>query len=265
MVCKVCNYYIPDGAIRCAHCGAYRKKWRNHCTWANFGIATSVILVLLIGVQSSNIKTQTDKMVEQTKIFKDSYKVEHRPYLYLDLRDINDINLRGISVWRNFPGSGWYGGGNLHFINTGKEPATIINSKYMVASDRKGDTNFIEWFQNAYGGFTDVSVVMPNQEDVHVPCHPIIADGNERPRLLYIGATITYKGSNPDKTYWFKFSQLFIIEFKKLPNKLVIIGHPHTPDHDWDQNKNINPPILKEPDWQEYLSRNYIKTLTKID
>lgn len=261
MNCKACNYYIPAGAILCANCGTYLKsKWRNYVPLVSVclvtvGIAVNVAVVTFIGMQSSDIKTQTN-------ILKDSYEAEHRPYLYLDLRHTNDKNQRGVSVWEHPSKSGWYGGGDLHFINVGKVPASIISTKYIVASNQKGDTKLIEQFRKEYGEFTDVKVVMPNQEDVKVSCHPIIVDGNENPQLLYIGATITYKGSNPDKTYWYKFSQVFIFEQLTI---LTFLGHPHTPDHDWDQNKNIETPILKVPVWQEYLSLPYIQTLLKIE
>lgn len=244
MVCKVCNYYIPDGAIRCAHCGAYREKWRNRFTWTNLGILVNIAVLIFIGIQSFSIKTQT-------KILKDSHEAEHRPYLYLHLVDTK--------IWHNKVRKAWFGGGYLRFINIGKVPANIINTEYMVASNISGVIKNREWFEKDSGGYPDINVVMPNQEDVQVPCGPMISGSDVKPKLLYIGATITYRGYDPDKIYWFKYSQLFVIPFTKLLLK------PLKHDHEWDQNENINPPILKEPDWEEYLSRNYIKTLTKID
>jgi hypothetical protein len=196
----------------------------------------------------------------QTVQLKNEFDLQHRPYLY--------VHLPQPIVGFNPTEKAWFGGGNLFFKNVGKDPATVTDTQYMVASDRMGIIKFVEWFERDFGGFPDIKTVMPGQEDAQVPCHPVISPADQKPRMFYIGAVITYRGPKPNKQYWYKFSQLFIVKFEKVTDKdgnpqIVPVIHPHKPDHEWDQNiEDSKPPKLAEPKWEDYLSKPYVKTLT---
>jgi len=221
-----------------------------------------ITALLFIGYQASQLKTSVDLQRKQIQAQAEEFKLERRPFLYLHLP------LDKVGVWRNVAERAWFGGGNLRFRNVGKDPATIIKTRYMVASDVAGSVDFVGWFEKAFGGFPDIKTVFPVQEDAQVPCHPIISPGNKKPKLFYIGAVVSYVGPTSDRIYWYKFSQLFVIKIEKLKDEHGkeferISIHPHRPDHDWDRNTGSEPPDLKEPDWKDLLSKSYIKTLTE--
>ena len=195
----------------------------------------------------------------QIKLQTDAFQLEHRPYLYLSF---DPVGMGQDEPKREF----WFGGGNLRFRNVGKDPASIIKTEYMVASDAIGVVPFREWFEKEFGGFPDITNVFPGQEDAAVPCHPIIGSSKRKPKLLYIGAVVSYTGSSSNIVHWYKFSQVFVVSFPKEGRDKGSAERPITialkPDHEWDRNREDPAPKLKEPDWQAYLSRGYIKTLT---
>jgi hypothetical protein len=221
-----------------------------------------IAALVFIGYQASQLKASVDLQGKQIQAQGEEFRLERRPYLYLHLP------LDEVRVWRNVKERAWFGGGNLRFRNVGKDPATITETSYMVASDVAGSVDFVGWFEEAYGGFPDIKTVFPGQEDAKVPCHPVISSGNKKPKLLYIGAVVSYVGPISDRIYWYKFSQLFVVKFDKIKDKRGkeiegISIHPHRPDHDWDKNTDSDPPSLKEPNWKDFLSKSYIKTLTE--
>ncbi len=199
-------------------------------------------------------------LANQVRLQREAFRLEHRPYLYLHMDDPG--------VWFNDEVKGWFGGGPLRFRNVGKDPATITKTDYMVASDAQGVIDFKGWFEKDFGGFPDVTSVFPGQENAQVPCHPGIASGDKKPKLLYIGAVVAYVGPESAPVYWYKFSQLYAIGISEIRNEQGIeIGfkitlHPQKPDHDWDRNTDLEVPKLVEPDWQFYLLKPYIKQVT---
>jgi hypothetical protein len=179
-----------------------------------------------------------------------AFRVEHRPYLFIE----DDKHYLG----KNDPEGGWFGGVDLRFRNVGKDPATITDAKYMVASDVSGEIGVVKWFNEESGGFPDIKVLFPQQEDFRVPMHPNIAPSNKAPRLVYVGAVISYTGPHHDMKYWYKFSRVYAIQHKP-----ELGWQPQKPDHDWDNNNNADAPELKVPDWQKYLSQKYISRITQ--
>ncbi len=209
--------------------------------------------LFFVGFQAMQLRKSVDLQV-------DAFQLEHRPYLFLQLPQV--------SVWRNDPEGGWFGGGDLRFKNVGKDPATITTTRYMVASDTRGEIDFVGWFEKEFGGFPDIKMVFPGQEDARVPCHPNISPGDKKPRLLFVGAVISYVGPNADRRYWYKFSQVYVLRFVRGKDKQerileTVEIHPLKPDHDWDRNMTSAPPDLEQPKWTDYLSQSYIKTLTQ--
>lgn len=116
------------------------------------------------------LKESVDLQGRQIQLQADGFQLEHRPYLYLHLP------LDQIRVWQNETEGGWFGGGDLRFRNVGKDPASITKAQYMVASDARGVIDFVGWFETEFGGFPDIEVVFPGQDDARVPTHPLKPD-----------------------------------------------------------------------------------------
>ena len=239
-----------------------------------------------VGYQAIHLKKSVDLQREE-------FALEHRPYLYVELKlqeeklssELNgkafEVLLTGI--WPTDKKLGYFGGGDLYFRNVGKDPATITQTKYIVHSDVNKDLDLVEWFKNATGDFPDITSVMPNQQNLRVPCHPIVSHptSGEAPKLLFIGAVISYVGpqkeTEKERRYWYKFSQLFIIEMKKIdivetrendtkknhPPIIIPVLHPHVMKTDWDRNNEEDPTPLEDPDWDELLKKSYIRKLTE--
>ena len=62
--CKVCCYWVPDGAKKCAHCGAdlcitpLGYMWKGLSTFTNLGaIAASIATCIMAGVMFSQTKS----------------------------------------------------------------------------------------------------------------------------------------------------------------------------------------------------------------
>jgi hypothetical protein len=224
---------------------------------------------------------QAAQLAESVNLQGEEFALEHRPYLYLDLEltkqpflyyqtkeGIQNLNLFGI--WPNKNENAYFGGGDLYFRNAGKDPATITRTEYRVRSDQRRDLDFVKWFQDAAGGFPDIKTVMPNQQGLRVPCHPIVSEGAKVPKLLFVGAVISYvgpqKGTEERRRYWYKFRQTFVVELRTAevdgqPVEFPVL-HPHVVDTDWDRNEGKDPPPLEDPNWDDLLSKSYVKTLT---
>lgn len=222
---------------------------------ANKYSAISTVMAALVGIFALFfIGYQTLQLRKSVNLQRQEFALEHRPYLYLNipadkLTLCNPITIDGCDAW--------FGGGPLYFRNIGKDPATIITTQYMIASDTSGEIKLVEWLNEEFGGFQDIKVVFPDQEDQSVMLRAMIAPKNTPPKLLFIGAVISYIGSNPTKKYWYMFNRLVVIvPGNEEPYVL------HSTDQDWDKNTNSEAPELKEPDWDYYLSRSYIKSLT---
>lgn len=216
--------------------------------------------LFFLGYQTMQLKRSVDIQSTQNTIESTKFDLEQRPYVYLKLNKL--------SVTPNQSEGGWFGGGDLQFINVGKEPATILQTDYMVASDIRGKIDFVKWFKEAYGDFPDIKTVFPGQEDASVPCHPLISSLNPRPKMLYVAAVISYTGSRTKKVYWYKFSQLYIIAIKETKasdgaQSYNISLYPYSPDHEWDRNAEQKAPVLAVPNWQKYLSKDYVRHVTK--
>ncbi|MCK4391162.1 MAG: hypothetical protein KAV83_13100 [Desulfobacterales bacterium] len=225
-----------------------------------FGALGTVGAFFFVGYQAIQLEKSVKLQTDQIELQAEEYHLEKRPYLY--------VHLKNVAVWKRKSDGPWFGGGRLYFKNQGRVPARVIKTQYMVASDQRGNTDFVNWFEEAYGGFPDVKTVFPDQQDAFVPCHPIIGETGITPKLFYVGAVIMYSGIKPNEAYWYKFSRLYVVEFDiekddKGKERNVIKVHPHKPDHDWDKNTGSVPPILKEPNWKKYLSKTYITTLTQ--
>jgi hypothetical protein len=225
-----------------------------------FAAFVGLAALLFVGIQAIQLKTSVDIQAQQSQMQLAAFRVERRPYLFLE--DVDPI------LSRNDPEGGWFGGVELRFRNVGRDPATITGTEYLVASDVNGVINLVKWFDEESGGFPDIKVLFPEQTDFRVPMHPNIAPPDKKPRLIYIGAVISYSGPHQGMRYWYKFSRMYALELKRVRHDkgedFEFHGiHPLKPDHDWDRNDNPVAPKLSEPDWQKYLSQAYINRITQ--
>ena len=237
------------------------KRFINESNANKYGTIGTILAALVGMFALFFIGYQSEQLRNQIKLQTDEFHLEHRPYLYIHLPPDQ------LKVWYDEGERAWFGGGNLRFRNVGKDPASIIKTKYMIASDTAGEVDFVAWFERDAGGFPDIKNVFPGQEDAQVPCHPEISTGGKRPKLLYIGAVISYVGPSSKRAYWYKFSQLYVIRFIKRKNEQGretewVSVVPLKPEHDWDKNTDSEAPTLKEPEWKDYLSKTQIKALT---
>lgn len=150
------------------------------------GSVVGVFGLCFIGYQAIQLRKSLDIQSSEMRLQLNRHQLESRPYLYLDIKLINN------GMWRNHEEAAWFGGGDLHFKNRGKVPATILKGQYIVESDVH-DSNFQEWFEEAYGGFPGPNTVFPDQNSVIVPCHPVIGGKSDFPKMFYIGAVVPYK------------------------------------------------------------------------
>ncbi|PKN67171.1 MAG: hypothetical protein CVU57_04260 [Deltaproteobacteria bacterium HGW-Deltaproteobacteria-15] len=206
---------------------------------------------------------QSVKLKDTIQLQTETFKLEKRPYLFAYLSKKGNKSVE-FDIWKNAEHGAFYGGGDLFFENVGQVPATIGKTQYLVASDELGDTNVVRWFEEAMGKYPDVKTIFPGQQNISVALHPQLG---KKPRLVYVGAVIPYTGIKPQEKYWYKFSQLFIVQYRKVPDKEgnlkpAIAVSPHFADHDWDKHSASDPPVLSTPDWNYWLERSHIKQIT---
>jgi hypothetical protein len=241
--------------------------------------AIGTVLVAIGGIGALLfVGYQAVKLGESVNLQREELTLEHRPYLYVELELTKEIvmingkpsNANFNGIWPNKEEGAYFGGGDFYFRNVGRDPATITKTEYRVRSNLKRKADFVKWFKDYYGGFPDITSVMPNQNKLKVTCHPIVSSIAEAPKLLFVGAVISYGGTqketDKERKYWYKFSKLYIVELKNFEinsEKIIIpVLHPHVMYTDWDRNKGKDPPPLEDPNWDELLKISYIKTLT---
>jgi len=242
-IALICYFFINNSNVQ------------KYIAFGTLATAIGAIIALVF------VMEEAKQLKESVGLQLSSFSLDQRPYLYAYLKTIFS---------KNDADGFLYGVGNLCFENRGKVPADFILSetKYIIASDELGEIDNEKWFNEFAGGYPHVKVVFPGQEGLYVPIHPRI--GNES-NVIYVGALIIYKGIDPKKKYWYKFSQVFYISYfdKKENNgrmtKIASLG-ASVADHSWDMNSNVPPPELNIPDWKKMKDNAsyYIKDKTEI-
>ncbi|MBW1796015.1 MAG: hypothetical protein JRJ38_16595 [Deltaproteobacteria bacterium] len=208
--------------------------------------------------QTSQLKSSIDLQTRSIEIQTERFNLEKRPYLWVELKKRHIAT--GAVEKRSI-----FGGGNLHYYNKGEVPAGDIKLEFIVESDIIRTNELDKWFKEARGGFPQIKTVFPNQSDLYVGLHPFIGNMGNLPKLIFIGALITYTGMDKNKKYWYKAEWLYEIIYKikieKLEGKVKeqqeiqeVAFSPLKIYTDWDRNTNFEVPELKEPDWDYYLS-----------
>jgi len=224
----ICDIFITDSNVQ------------KFIAFGTISAAIGAIIALIFVMQQAN------QLKESVNLQTVSFNLEQRPYIFAYLGDI--------TFFKNVTDGSFYGIGNLYFENKGKVPADFIfpETKYIIASDELGKIGNERWYDEKAGGYPHVKVVFPGQKGLFIPVHPQVG---KKPSIIYVGAVITYKGTDPNRQYWYKFSQVFYISYNMGKNgkgqpfiESTNLG-PSSADHSWDMNADAPPPELNIPDW----------------
>jgi len=183
----------------------------------------------------------------QISLQREDISLDKRPYLYVYLTPHFNIAQ---------PSGDLHGGGDLVFNNSGKIPASDVKLSLSVGSNEDRDIELKEWFVENYGDFPEVKTVFPNHKYASVYIHPRI---DKKTKLFYIAARISYSSTESTRIYWYKFRQLYNVEFEndKITHSVI---YTYT---DWDRNKPVENedelPNLEKCDWQKHLNAKKIK------
>jgi hypothetical protein len=95
--CKICGYFYPDGAKKCAHCGEDFREKPKPSRWSNLlrvlhALSTPIVAIAIITqciillrqanfmeTQTNLMETQTDFIETQTKILETRFITENMP------------------------------------------------------------------------------------------------------------------------------------------------------------------------------------------
>lgn len=228
--CRSCKYYIPDDAIRCMYCSEDQRKlawaWKILAVLTNF---TTFIIAIAIVSQSCNLN-------KQTSIIADSFELENRPYLYVDIAPVVFSN-REKQPGNNQEYDNLYVGAKLTYKNVGRLPACNIKSEIHFYSDvDKGDNfdRFKKWYIDEFGYFPEPSSLFPHQEGQEIVCK---VDCSESTRDYLFTVRITYTGEDPTKVYWYATDVRYSIEKGRFKQKQKLVQL---------EDKIIQVPSMKE-------------------
>lgn len=247
--CKYCKYYIPDDAIKCAHCGNDQRIIKPFSIFNNLfnilGIIATVAMAGFILSQSINISKQTDSIKSQTNILKDTFLVQNRPYLYVDISPA----VAGYDKNNNF-----YAGVQITYRNEGLFAASEIETDTKIADD--GDDkelyDIMQWYIDKYGSFPFVKNVFVKQSVQPFPFQANISDfPNTNEKYIYFGIRIKYKGFTEDHYCYgadYVYKLIKNIDNVQNPFSVTILKY----DTYWDKGKNLSMPEIKAPDWSQY-------------
>jgi len=211
--CRSCKYYIPEGAIRCLHCGADQRKILGP-VWK--GISTILSIATLLMALA---------IVRQTFIIKRSFELENRPYLYIDISPLA-FSHREKQPGNNEEYDNLYVGAELKYKNVGNLPACNINSEIYFYSDIDKGDNFKrlkDWYIEEFGYFPEPTTIFPHQEGQKIPCR---VDCSELTKDYLFTIRITYTGENSDEIYWYATDVSYSVEkgYFKQAQKLIRQG-----------------------------------------
>lgn len=218
--CRNCEYYIPDGAFLCAHCGCDQRKWLGRlAAWGSFA---TIIMAVLIGVQScyikeqirilntqsANIENQTNAIRQQTDITVKKFALEDRPYFYVIPNPIASL------VPREGGNQGLLAGVLVTYGNFGNYYAKDIEViDYKLFSDKQSNPYPVEEYWDAtYGGPQEYNSVPPKFSFTALDCRADmgIFKENEK-RYIQFSMRVQYKGIDAEE-YKFGVDYIFVID-----------------------------------------------------
>jgi hypothetical protein len=211
--CKSCKYYIPKDAISCLHCGADQRKF-----WGPAWKIISTILSIATFLMAISI-------VWQTIIIKESFEMENRPYLYIDISPLA-FSHREKQIGSEKEYDNLYVGAELKYKNVGNLPACNIKSEIHFYSDMDKGDNFERlknWYIEEFGYFPAPTTIFPHQEGQKIPCR---VDCSDSTKDYLFTIRVIYTGEDPKKEYWYATDVRYSLEkgYFKQTQKLIRQG-----------------------------------------
>ena len=193
----------------------------------NLGAFGAIGALVFLGYQSMKLR-------ESIQLQTEDFHLEKRPYLYVHFEP-----------QFHYAGKDIYGGGHIVYRNEGRIPSSNVSSAPEAYSNERGKIPIKEWHIEYFGGYAEVKTVFPNHVDAKIFFK---GDMGSEATFFAIGALVAYTGIQRDKTYWFKFSQVYNI----VGDGKRVVPHLISHDTDWDQNTKPVPLPPQEPDWSKY-------------
>lgn len=138
-------------------------------------------------------------------------------------------------------------GVEMVFHNSGRLPATIIDTQCVVSDDTGRFEDYRQWHIGTHGGFPELKVIPP--QDINRPPKDYIPAISTNANLVCISVIISYQGPESDSIYWSMTSQFWKIgrnEEGKLSTFFL------DKKEDWDECEDRPVPQLEPPDWLKY-------------
>ena len=169
-----------------------------------------------------------------------SVDLDTRPYLAVQLANL---------TWNTTP-TDTFIGPDVIYHNVGKIPATNIETKFYIATDKDGGNRALEDYADEHwGGYKKVTFLAPGEGDL-VPRRLSLSPATE---VYYINVIVSYEGVDEDKRYWIELRKAFRIFNKDLLVEIDSRGN-------WDRNKNYQLPGLTVPNFNNYAPKQKQKT-----
>jgi len=167
--------------------------------------------------------------------------LEQRPYLFMKFS--RDLYLRERPSLNDV-----LCGVEMSFHNSGRLPATIVNTQCIVSDNTGRFEDYKEWHIGTYGGFPELQVIPP--QDNNRPPKDYIPAISPDAKIVCISMVISYKGPESNAAYWNMISQFWRIDRDK--NGRLKPFFLDKKDN-WDECKNEPvPKILPPIDWSKY-------------
>lgn len=219
--CKYCEYFIPDGASRCGHCGTYQKYRGFRNNFSAFWVITTMIMAGLIWFQSCSItdqsvdiKNQTDAIKAQTDIPTQKFSIENRPYFYVVLEPIADLRPANEETKSLVAGVfAYYGNFGNHYVKDLK----VLEYELYADSKAAGILTYSDaikkYWEDEFGGHLEFNSVPPKQKIGPLDYRAGMETFKKNQRkYVQFSIRTEYKGHR-DKKYKYGADCVYILEY----------------------------------------------------
>lgn len=163
-----------------------------------------------------------------------SSDLETRPYLSLRIANLS---------WNTTP-TDTFIGPDVVYSNLGKVPASNIQTKFYITTDKDGGNHALEEYaKENWGGYPAVTFLAPGQTEA-ISRRLSLSPSTE---VYYFHAVATYEGIEKDKQYWTELRKAF-----RITNRLFIeidsFGN-------WDRTDEVAVPEVHPPNMADYLPK----------
>jgi len=188
--------------------------------------------------------------VFQTTIIKNTFDLEKRPYLYVDVKPI---------IYHGNKEE-FYAGVDITYRNEGLLTASNIKTTVKIASDASDKLqDTLKWHEDTYGFYPYIKSVFPKQ---NIEPKRIVSnicsfkEGLEQ--HVYVGIRITYNGVKNEE-YYYGVDYVYKFKYKGHgESEYLILKH----DTYWDAGKGPEMPKI-EVDWSKYKTAKSTKKITE--